>query len=185
MPHTCIFIHRVSTTTVTFHSKMAQPCHFCQSIVSFDEDYSPDFVVQEDYFHQPCASCDIPEDKTTDLCAWCRHFRIRHLVQCIKLHDIWPRPHFYMRSDLLTKDPPGNCSLCQVFRHILLSMAHRIPLDDLSACCMEFALGDTDDSIRGWFTSKKWDDMIGPMFYVSATSTGECRDTFLNLPDRS
>ncbi|KAF3052179.1 hypothetical protein E8E11_006864 [Didymella keratinophila] len=36
---------------------------------------------------------------------------------------------------------------------------------------MELSAGDTDDSIRGWFTSNKFDDMIGPMFYISESNS--------------
>jgi hypothetical protein len=42
---------------------------------------------------------------------------------------------------------------------------------------MELSLGDTDDMIRGWFTSNKFDDMVGPIFHISETGNGECRST--------
>jgi hypothetical protein len=156
---------------------MVHPCDFCLQVVSFDEDYNPDFVVQHDYFHQPCASCDIAQYSATELCAWCDHLRLRHLIRCVEVHQIWPRPHFYMKPSLLTESSPDDCPVCRIFRHILLSMSHRIPLEDLSECCMELSLGDTDDSIRGWFTSNKFADMVGPMFYLSETGNGECRST--------
>jgi hypothetical protein len=146
---------------------MLDSCDFCDEVVSFDEDYNQDFVVRRDYFHEPCASCDRAEYQISDLCAWCKHLRLWHLVKCVKVHDVWPRPHFYMKRRLLADQETTDCSLCRLFRHILLSMSHRLSLELLAECCMELSLGDTAGSIRGWFTSNSVDDMVGPMFYFS------------------
>lgn len=152
---------------------MAEPCDLCQNVVSFDEDYRPYFIVQQDYFHRPCASCDNADYRMPGLCAWCEHLRIRHLIKCLRVHDVWPRPHFYMRQDLLTNPTAVDCPLCRVFRHVLLSMSHRITIQDLTRCCMELSLSDDANSIRGWFTSNQVDDMVGPMFYICNSDDGE------------
>jgi hypothetical protein len=152
---------------------MAQPCEFCPSVVSFDEDYNPDFIIQDDYFHQPCPSCDDDEYRATDLCAWCEHLRLRHLVKCLEVHEIWPRPHFYMRPNLLTDIPANDCVLCRIFRYIVLSMSHKMSVEDLDGCCMELYFEECDESIRGWFTSNKFDDMVGPAFQILDTGTSK------------
>ena len=163
---------------------MAPSCDFCPLVVSFDEDYNPDFTVQDDYFHQPCASCDNAEYKATDLCSWCEHLRLRHLIKCVEVHDIRPRPHFYMRPNLLTDISADDCPLCRIFRYILSSMSHRMSLEDLGVCCMELSLEQTDGSIRGWFTSNKFDDMVGPVFYILDTGSSKYHTTASDAADR-
>lgn len=70
---------------------MAQPCGLCPSLVSFDEEYNLNFTIQDDSFHQPCSSCNDDEYRAIDLCTWCEHLRLRHLIRCVEVHDIWPR----------------------------------------------------------------------------------------------
>jgi hypothetical protein len=86
---------------------------------------------------------------------------------------MWPRPHFYMRGDLLTNPTATSCPLCRIFRHILLSMSHKLSQEVLAECCMELSLDVSDNSVRGWFTSNQFDDMVGPMFYVQDPSNSE------------
>ena len=86
---------------------------------------------------------------------------------------MWPRPHFYVKRDLLTNPTVTKCQLCRLFRHILLSMSHKISLEILAEACMELSLDVSDGSIRGWFTSNRFDDMVGPMFYIQDANTGE------------
>ena len=63
-------------------------------------------------------------------------------------------------------------------------MSHKIPLEDLGQCCMELSLEETDGSIRGWFTSNKFDDMVGPMFYIVDTGSSKYKMTVSDVANQ-
>lgn len=49
---------------------------------------------------------------------------------------------------------------------------------------MELSLDVSDGSVRGWFTSNQFDDMVGPMFYVQDPSNSEfCSQILLGSTD--
>lgn len=48
---------------------------------------------------------------------------------------------------------------------------------------MELSLEETDGSIRGWFTSNKFDDLVGPMFYISDTDSGKSQSVRVGASD--
>jgi len=49
---------------------------------------------------------------------------------------------------------------------------------------MELSLEQTDGSIRGWFTSNKFDDMVGPVFYILDTGSSKYHTTASDAADR-
>lgn len=79
------------------------PCHYCNSVTSGDARAA---------FHSDCSSCSDAERRhgNQDLCGFCRHLRLRHLVRCCA------RDMGFLDISLGTfADLDRDCVLCRAF----------------------------------------------------------------------
>ncbi|OAX84782.1 hypothetical protein ACJ72_00835 [Emergomyces africanus] len=105
---------------------MYEQCVLCPSSLFYytHSDSAPTSNERYELFHQPCSSgCTLPssyrkrEALDSNICDFCEHLRLRHLVNCVK-PDIRMRFLFPLRKGLLAKQNPKNnvlakkCSLC-------------------------------------------------------------------------
>ncbi|EQL28281.1 hypothetical protein BDFG_08970 [Blastomyces dermatitidis ATCC 26199] len=118
---------------------MDEQCHLCQSSLFYYTQNDSEPTPQERYelFHQPCSStCSLPtnprdkEAQDLDICDFCSHIRLRHLVNCIK-PNIRSRFLFPLRRGLLEEERHGSnnnivsrkrkreCSLCAFMKHMV------------------------------------------------------------------
>ncbi len=74
------------------------PAASCSIVVSFNEDYDPDFVFQDDYMYLQSASYDQAESLDPDICKWRKHLQLQHLIKCVEgqVQDTWPRLDIYI-----------------------------------------------------------------------------------------
>ena len=171
---------------VLYRSTMNSNCEYCpHSLWSVSDDDGSEMLGKcWKLFHQPCDSCSLATIQSQNLCSFCQHLRLRHLVTCVPLKE-WQRLHPLLRKGLV-EDEVSRCSLCDMIRHTVRQVCseHVISLHTGAQNSLLLLLGQSHarSSVAGiaWNNVERGtmgvgklyiNEAIGGMYYHGSLST--------------